>query len=237
MVKELRTPRPRAGLNMTTASYNLSTVWKQATPAEIHAGYTYWYQLHRAMRDRAMFSGVPWWRVAGLMAAMSPNNSQDQNLRAVDRLLQAQSSNYSKERLYALKIPCYGRDKEKAIKILSSHYSVGCMTDVEAILKGQKVVAFYRNMHDPDNKDRVVTIDGHMMNMLRIGYHEQDSKRPPRLQAVRHINSTEYKLAQEVVQRAADAVEVPPSHFQAVVWLTWKRLHKLAHDPQGRLWI
>ena len=136
--------------------------WEHTLDSERHAGAVYWYRMHNAMVDRCMqflYAADPSnvRALCACYAVLSPNCSEAITFKALDRLLKWWRNNGKVE---DLRLPAYGRNKDKAVQVLATR-------DVAKYVKGRKVLSFYANLVDPDNKDRLVTVDGHMANMWR----------------------------------------------------------------------
>jgi hypothetical protein len=94
---------------------------------------------------------------------------------------------------------------------------------VADVLCGQKVVSFFYNTLDPDDSTHV-TIDGHMYNAY--------NGRRVRLVQTRKLSPKLYKAIAEDIRSVAATFGVPAPRFQSVLWLVWKRTHRILWTPQ-----
>lgn len=190
---------------------NLLHVYSRSLPYERDDGYNY-YELQRSrMQSRATTNHLSLETVTAAFCALSPNNNEATNYFALDTCLQ----------IYHGKLPdshpvvSYGSNKAKALAILRG-------ADIDSTLRGQKVYSFYRNTLEPDN-DQWVTIDGHM--------HGAWIGKRLILRRNAEIKRTNYPVIVDGFRQAARQVNLSAPRFQAILWLTWKRLHRILWAP------
>ena len=222
-------------MEMSREFYNLRAVWDGTHEGERRAGALYWFRLYGGMVDRigtGMGTGtgtgmsLRLHNVAGAFAALSPNNTYAANVVGLDRLLGYWRQGWTTERLEGVRVPAYGANKRKAVGCLRA----ATVEDVERVLRGRKMVSFFRNIMDPENRDGVVTIDGHMVNLMRGTQARLNHKGAD-------VTGKQYGELEQIVAYLAQRVGVQPSWLQASVWLAYKRIRNIAHDPQERLWV
>lgn len=143
--------------------------------------------------------------IAGMAAALSPNQSEKTMWLGVDRLL------YGEHRAVG-----YGRDQHRARQILAG-------ADPLTVLSGRKTRTFYDNIIDPVNKSGLVTVDGHMINAWRGEVRQ--------LKTIR-MTDNQYTEVEQGIQEIAKQHGMPPSHMQALLWFGWKRKHRILDKPQ-----
>jgi hypothetical protein len=148
--------------------------------------------------------------VAGIIAALSPNNRWERNLRDADALIQAYTLGGYSDAL-AVKTSTYNQNKTKALAILEG------VAPLEA-LGGLKVRAFYNCIIGGDD----VCIDGHAYAIWR-GERISTSSTPK-------ISARLYgSIVADYVKAAATINSVLGTTYrayqvQAITWLTWRRM-------------
>jgi hypothetical protein len=113
------------------------------------------------------------------------------------------------------KVVAYTANREKALKILRGDLSQ---------LRGRKVESFYHNTLDSTN-ERFITVDGHMLGAwcnMRLKLKREAQVR----------GNAEYEQIAQDFRRAAKCTQLPAPQFQAVLWLTWKRVNRILYSPQ-----
>lgn len=194
---------------MTQHVRNILKVYRRATP-EDHADGLEWYD--RAKRHAKAISTkyfIHTHTVIGVMAALSPNNRWERNVKDTERMCQAWVNG---EDLTDFKVSCYNKMKEKAWSILEDDLTDD--DDILTRLNGQKIRSFYSNIRGLTE----VTIDGHAYNIalgIRQGLTTDKTNMGKKL----------YRDMQSAYVRAAKRVGVKPHELQAITWTTWKREH------------
>jgi hypothetical protein len=141
-------------------------------------------------------------QAAGVVAALSPRNHWDANQRdAIALSLGAEPRAGS----FFGAMP---RDVRLAERILSGE-------PIDAVIRGPKVTAFYRNLTRPD-EDVGIPIDRHLGRAL-WGFDVSDADLSRRA-------STEYGAAEAAFSRAGAAVGLRPIEFANRVWFVMRRL-------------
>ncbi len=141
---------------------NILAVYRQATPDEKRDGVVWYAEALASCMNISNDTSVPLHIVVGVCAALSPNNKWDRNVQnARDLIVAFINGDY----IDSVKVSTYHAMKRKAWGILEA------MPDhdgVIALLNGQKIVSFYRNIVGDDT----CTIDGHARNIYygeRVG--------------------------------------------------------------------
>lgn len=195
---------------------NFIRVYNLSLPIEREIGSEYYARQRAKMMIRVKKSNSQFTlpQIIGAFAVLSPNNAVSTNYRALDICLQIAMGILPE----SAKVPAYGLNKQKALAILRSK------EDPLEIVKGQKVTAFYLNTLNPDNSNHL-TIDGHILGCWM-------NKRI-NLRGEGDIPAMEYELICSHLKLAATWTCYTPLQLQAILWLTWKRLHNiLPYDPQ-----
>jgi len=192
---------------MTQHVRNILKVYRRATPEDTVNGLE-WYD--RAKRHAKAISTkyfIHTHTVIGVMAALSPNNRWERNVKDTERMCQAWING---EDLSDFKVSCYNTMKAKAWSILEDDLTDD--DDILTRLNGQKIRSFYSNIRGLDE----VTIDGHAYNIalgIRQGLTSDKTNMGKKL----------YRDMQSAYVKAAKRVGVKPHELQAITWTTWKR--------------
>lgn len=196
---------------MTQHVRNILKVYRRATTDDIANGLE-WYDRAKRMADViAKKTSLPVNTVIGVMAALSPNNRWERNVKDTETMCVAWIQG---DDMSDFKVSCYNKMKEKGWSILSD----GLVTDTDILtrLNGQKIRSFYSNIRGLNE----VTIDGHALNIAR-GYREGLTTDKT------NMGKRVYMELQEAYVRAAKRVNVMPHELQAITWTTWKREHNI----------
>ena len=194
---------------MTQHVRNILKVYRRATSEDVANGLEWYDRAKRYASIISNLSGVNLNTVVGVMAALSPNNRWERNVKDTERMVWAWVKG---EDLTDFKVSCYNTMKAKAWSILEDD-----LTDDDAILtrlNGQKIRSFYSNIRGLDE----VTIDGHAYNIalgIRQGLTSDKTNMGKKL----------YRDMQSAYVKAAKRVGVKPHELQAITWTTWKREH------------
>lgn len=194
---------------------NIRQTFIESNFSEKSEGYNYYHTQYSNLESFAKVSGYSVQKVIAAFAALSPNNAESTNYRALASCLA----------ICLGKIPgdapviAFGSNKSKALILLKNE-----RVTVEEVLRGPKTYAFYRNTLDPDN-GQFVTIDGHMYNCWK--------GQVVRLQSIgADFRPTLYRHIKRDLVQVADSFNVSPARFQAILWLTWKRIHNILSSAQ-----
>jgi hypothetical protein len=196
---------------MTQYVRNILKVYRRASDDDMANGIEWYARALRMSETIAKEYDLPVTTVVGVMAALSPNNRWERNVRDTETMCKAWVMG---DCLSDFKVSCYNTMKAKAWSIL-----VDELTDDDDILtrlNGQKIRSFYSNIMGLDE----VTIDGHALN-IALGYRQgltTDST---------NMGKRQYRELQAAYVRAAQRVGVKPHVLQAVTWTTWKREHNI----------
>ena len=196
---------------MTQHVRNILKVYRRATTEDIANGVEWYDRAKRYAETISKWTNTNLNTVIGVMAALSPNNKWERNVKDCERMVQAWKSG---DDLDDFKVSCYNTMKLKAWSILENNLT----SDDEILtrLNGQKIRSFYSNIRGLDE----VTIDGHALNIalgIRQGLTTDKT----------NMSKKVYRQMQEVYVRAAKRVDIKPHVLQAITWTTWKRENKI----------
>lgn len=194
---------------------NILAVYRQATPNEKRDGVVWYAEALASCMNISNDTSVPLHIVVGVCAALSPNNKWDRNVQnARDLIVAFINGDY----IDSVKVSTYHAMKRKAWGILED------MPDhdgVIALLNGQKIVSFYRNIMGDDT----CTIDGHARNIYygeRVGLTNDKS----------NVGKREYAEIQSAYVKAGKKVRLngrslKAFEMQAITWVAWRRIHNI----------
>ena len=173
---------------------------------------------------------VPLYCVAGVIAALSPNNRWERNLADAEALIEAYLGG---EYIESVRVATYHamRAKAWAVMDLCTQHAEPVLTTADGysekeigtdavvrLLKGQKISSFYAGIMGCRDE---CTIDGHARN---IAYGERLSLSGSKFT----IRGREYAALQMAYAQAGRDLGIPAYVLQAITWVTWRRIHGIA---------
>ena len=182
----------------------------ELTTEELHNAKHWYDEAQQEAKQIAEKLDMPVYIVVGVMAALSPNNKWERNIVNAEELCKAFQDGQGMD---SVKVSTYHKMKEKAWGILTEF---GDYDRVVEQLKGQKIVAFFRNIMGEDD----ITIDGHARN---IYYNE----RVGLTDAKTSIGKKEYVKLQKEYLTVAKEYEMLGRQMQAITWVAWKKKHNI----------
>lgn len=184
----------------------LLAAYNRANSYDISQGLTWYQTAHDTGVSMAQRYNLSVSQCLGVIAALSPGNEWSRNIQDAETLI-----SYWHAGTRGRKLPVVGtygrRNRNKAIAILEGDNPLD-------VLGGPKVRAFYANMLNPSDPVPV-TIDRHA-KCCAYGLVSPEN-------AI--VKPSEYEYIARHFRKAARRVGLVPSTFQAVVWVTWRRLH------------
>lgn len=167
-------------------------------PIKESAGLNWYYEVHQHCKLLASLYNIPLIKVAGIMSALSPNNTFALNLRSTQRFLETNGD---------CKVSTYNTQKEKALLILALDNSFATVDTIKYILgkskdSALKTKAFFDNIYRPEVSTDV-TIDRWMLKWAGI---------------TGSLTAKRYReLALELAIMAKDN-NLKPHELQAIIW-------------------
>jgi hypothetical protein len=191
---------------------NILKIYRQATPQDHEAGLAWYAKARDAAVSLSIQHDVPLRVVVGVIAALSPNNKWERNVKDAGVMIAAFLGGDPVE---VCKPSTYTKMRDKAWSILAAVPEND--NEVISILNGQKIVSFFCNIMGHDS---VVTIDGHAYNIAQ-------GKRAGLTDDATNMSKGVYKDMQEAYARAAKRVGLKVYELQAITWVAWKRIHNI----------
>lgn len=141
---------------------------------------------------------VPLIKVAGIMSALSPNNTFDNNINSLENFLLHSGD---------CKVSTFNGQKAKAQKILDADNNIS-LEEIKYILSpvtdmGLKTKAFFDNIYQPHSSE-AVTVDLWMIRWAKL----EGSLTPKR-----------YRLISQQICNLADDAGLLPHQLQAKLWV------------------
>jgi hypothetical protein len=198
------------GISSMKLTYgNILATYFLASESEIRQGVA-WYDDANIIANRIADSYSLSSRiVAGVIAALSPSNKWERNIRDADNFCRVFAADGDP---LALKVSTYGRNRVKALNILNGD-------DIDATLNGRKTVAFY---HCIAGDDGHVCIDGHAYNIWMGERIPLDSV-PSIGKGLYASIAGDYIQATTLINRVCQT-EYTAAQVQAITWTAWRRM-------------
>jgi hypothetical protein len=213
-------PAPaRKRLYLGAGRKNLFSLYQSAQPQELAYGMGAYQRYLDTLTELATRFNMSTYRIAGVFAALSPNNSYRSNMLDTLALLDGWFSN---KREQDISVHTYGPNRHKAWRICGGEHPS------RVLPANSKTWNFFHNLVSPDDS-RYATVDGHMLNAWSNCRVPMDKAQlSPRL----------YDIIKRDVQSVAGFCRVPAPAFQAVCWVAWRRQggQVLEAGLQGELW-
>ena len=153
--------------------------------------------------------------VAGVIAALSPNNRWERNIIDAEAIIKCWRSGGTRTDMTNVKVCTYGKMKQKAIDILLTR------VPIVDILKGKKLIEFFNCITNPALND--VCIDGHAYSVW-FGQRLTMKEVPAIGIRLRSQIKTDYRDATCFINEELGEHYTPAS-IQAITWVTHKRIY------------
>ena len=209
--------------NMQIAVKNIIAMRRKAKPEDVAHGVAWYAEAYEQCRIIADRFNLPIHIVTGVVAALSPNNRWELNIRNANDLICAFTTGSTMD---DVSVCTYSTMKQKAWSILEQmpdRYEENdtlIVDEVKTILNGKKIICFYENIMGDDT----CTIDGHARNIVykeRISLH--DSKLTIGVKEYRNLTGC-YIAATKRINKE-NSTSYLPYQIQAITWCAWRRLH------------
>ena len=162
-------------------------------------------------------TGVNVNKVAGVIAALSPNNRWERNLIDAENVCKVYI-NGDVEDVMNVKVCTYGKMLLKAVNILQCDN----ISEIPTILNGRKIRAFYECII---GKSDSVVVDGHAYSIW-IG-ERLTMKQVPNIGIKLYASITaDYIAATQEINDKFNT-NLLPFQVQAITWVTWKSLYSV----------
>ena len=149
---------------------------------------------------------------AGVLAALSPNNRWDKNVRDAEALTKVICAGGDPD---SVKVSTFNKNKKKAVEILSGEHPLN-------VLGGLKVRSFYQCILGND----AVCVDGHAYSIW-TGQRVPTTKTPSISEKLYEKIETDYRLAAEQISSITGECYTA-REVQAITWVVWRNMHAKA---------
>jgi hypothetical protein len=155
--------------------------------------------------------------VAGVIAALSPNNKWERNVEDAEAMLRA----WAYEIPYnSVSVCSYSANKDKAIMILDLQLK---REQIMKALRGNKTIAFFLCIAT-DGKSDTPCIDGHAYNVWN-GSVSNLKQVPAMSDKTFGKIQNDYRDAAKLISEVTGKVHLA-SQIQAITWVAYRRIHK-----------
>jgi hypothetical protein len=146
---------------------------------------------------------------AGVLAALSPNNRWDKNVRDAEALTKVIYSGGDPD---SIKVSTFSKNKKKAVEILKGKHPLN-------VLGGLKVRAFYMCIVGLD----AVCVDGHAYSIW-TGQRVPTTKTPSISEKLYNKIADDYRLAAKQINDITGE-QYTAAEVQAITWVVWRNMH------------
>lgn len=156
--------------------------------------------------------------VAGVIAALSPNNKWDRNVEDAETMLRAYCYDLPWD---SVKVCSYSANKDKAISIIELMLDSDDL--ITKVLRGNKTIAFYHCIAKDGNSD-TPCIDGHAYNVWNgsvTNLKEVPAMSDKTFSMIQDAYRDAAKLISSVTEKYHSAAQI-----QAITWVAYRRIHK-----------
>lgn len=172
-----------------------------------------WYKrAHEEAVKLAAEAKVPVRAACHAIAALSPTNRWDSNLRDAKKLVAAITTG---KPFHSFNVSTYTRNKRKAWEIIRLARSG---RDYEKILSGPKVTSFADNIEFPE-KNKEVTVDFHAYS-IAVGWRFTSKEVPS-------IEGKTYAMLRKAYATVGEEFGIKAHQVQAVTWVWWRKKRKV----------
>ena len=155
--------------------------------------------------------------VAGVIAALSPNNRWERNIVDAEAIIKCWAAGGTRTDMLNVKVCTYGKMKAKAVDILTRDI------EIVEILNGKKIIEFFNCITNTALND--VCIDGHAYSVW-FGQRLTMKEVPAIGKKLRSQIKTDYRDATAFINDELDT-DYTAADIQAITWVTHKRIHNV----------
>ena len=214
------TTKPNLIVTYSQLSHNAREIvakFTLATSQEVQLGCD-WYPSALKIATRiADKYGLRTEVVAGVIAALSPNNRWERNIVDAEAIIKCWAAGGTRTDMLNVKVCTYGKMKAKAVDILTRDI------EIVEILNGKKIIEFFNCITNPRLND--VCIDGHAYSVW-FGQRLTMKEVPAIGKKLRHQIKTDYCDATAFINEELDTAYTP-ADIQAITWVTHKRIYNV----------
>ena len=199
-------------LSLSLSHGHILAVFFSANASERLKGTSWYSDALRFCSDVAQSTGLPISTVAGVVAALSPNNKWARNQADAERLCRAFAAGTLSDAA-AIKVATFNVNKSKALQILAGAQPLD-------VLGGLKVRAFYQCILGND----AVCVDGHAY-AIYLGQYVPTTKTPKISPRLYTSISAAYEQAAATINGII-GTDYTAAQIQAITWTVWQRIRR-----------
>ena len=201
---------------LTLNQQHIVGTFMQATSSEVEHGKA-WYEIAYAIAKRISIAyGLNTETVAAVIAALSPNNKWERNIKDAENVIAAFMNSDDCNDALNVKVCTYRKNLAKAVEILNATHC-----DYESILKGPKVIEFYHCIIGQSD----VCIDGHAYSVW-FGERLTMKEVPSIGKKLRQTIKDDYIAATHFINDNSEEF-FNPYMIQAITWVAHKRIYNV----------
>ena len=155
--------------------------------------------------------------VAGVIAALSPNNRWERNIIDAEAIIKCWAAGGTRTDILNVKVCTYTKMKQKAIDILTRDI------EIVEILNGKKIIEFFNCITNTALND--VCIDGHAYSVW-FGQRLTMKQVPAIGKKLRSQIKTDYRDATAFINEEL-CESYSAADIQAITWVAHKRIHNV----------
>lgn len=161
-----------------------------------------WYfEVNDYCKTLSEYYNVPLIKVAGILSALSPNNTFRSNIKSLERFLRTSGN---------CKVTTFGNQKKKAQRILDASEAITESEVKEILGKGLKTRSFFENILRPDTSE-AVTVDLWQIRWAKsLGLMPENGT----------LTDKRYRDISNAVKEYSKEFGMLPHEFQAGTWTT-----------------
>ena len=207
--------------DLTRGAKNILATYYQATADEVVHGRE-WYELARevAIELAKPHEGLSFYATAGVLSALSPSVEWGVNVRAAETMVEAYMDGAESPPIVA----GYTQNREKAWRILQDRPT-----------SLSEAATYFDPDTAPKTRAFVVSIvTGGMSTAVCVDRHAVAVREGRRLTAEEgQLWPAKYRRVANDYRAAARHVGVEVGKLQAIVWVTWRRIHEVNDTHQN----
>jgi hypothetical protein len=184
--------------NQSFIESNIEEVFIQSTSSDLREARVWYRNAGIYAKDMSTEFNIPYIKCCALISVLSPQKEWWQNIQLTRSFLRSKG--------------IYCRHLTNQVKKAKTIYSYeGHFREIDEFIGGRKTTNFFHNIHSPTSPNWI-TIDGHMLQLM-TGKME-----------IKAVTNKQYDFLANILKNKAKEHNFVPSEFQALLWLTWKRI-------------
>jgi len=200
-------PIARHAVNSAEQASRILMIYHAATEQEKREGLTWYWDANRFALNLAKRHGVTHRQTCGIIAALSPQITWENNLKLAEQFLRTKgrtASLQSKANIRKARRILKGENPAEVLRGSSPH-------------RGQKTRNFFHCILEP-NASAPVCLDRHAWALVNGERWSTEKQR----QTLERVGV--YAATAETFRQVAQTLELIPSQLQAITWVAWRSI-------------